>query len=157
MTGTILEFIILLVAHASAGIFSSTLKYKKRTTFLIWGTWVLVQSILLLLTEYVLTDMGLQFFVGFILSIIGQYVIFFLTTKGRLAKRIFTMMTYSIFFCIAMTFFTVVRGTFPNLHWAMLVLIQTVLPKFKRANQANANAEPAPAADDSNKEGGDKA
>ena len=40
---------------------------------------------------------------------------------------------------------------------AFSLMIQMILPKFKRANQANANAEPAPAADDSNKEGGDKA
>ena len=40
---------------------------------------------------------------------------------------------------------------------AFSLVIQMILPKFKRANQANANAEPAPAADDSNKEGGDKA
>ena len=40
---------------------------------------------------------------------------------------------------------------------AFSLVIQMILPKFKRQNQANANAEPAPAADDSNEEGGDKA
>lgn len=127
MAGTILEFIILLVAHASAGIFSSTLKFSKKTTYIIWGAWVLAQIALLLVTEFVLKDMMLQFFVGFIMSLIGQYVIFFMTTKGRLAKRIFTMMTYSIFFCIATGCFMVVRGTFPNLHWAFSALIQAAL------------------------------
>ena len=40
---------------------------------------------------------------------------------------------------------------------AFSLMIQMILPKFKRENQANANAEPATAADDSNEEGGDKA
>ena len=40
---------------------------------------------------------------------------------------------------------------------AFSLVIQMILPKFKRQNQANANAETAPAADDSNEEGGDKA
>ena len=30
MTGTIIELILLLVAHAAAGIYSSTLKYSKK-------------------------------------------------------------------------------------------------------------------------------
>ena len=103
MTGTIIEFILLLVSHAAAGIFSSTLKYTKKTTYIIWGTWVVLQTALLFYTEFVLTNWALQFFVGFVLSLVGQYVIFFVTTKGKLAQRIFTMLTYSIFFCIQPT------------------------------------------------------
>ena len=127
MTGTIVEFILLLIAHAAAGIYSSTLKYSKKITYLVWGTWVVLQTGLLFFTEFVLTNWALQFFVGFVLSLVGQYVIFFVTTKGRLAQRIFTMLTYSIFFCIAMSLFTMIRGTFSELHWALTALIQALL------------------------------
>ena len=127
MTGTIIQFILLLIAHAAAGIFSSTLKYSKRITYIIWGSWVVLQTGLLFYTEFVLTDLALQFFVGFVLSLVGQYVIFFATTKGKLAQRIFTMLTYSIFFCIVMSVFTMVDGTFPGLHWALVALIHGVL------------------------------
>lgn len=127
MTGTIVEFILLLVAHAAAGIYSSTLKYSKKITYIVWGTWVVLQTGLLFFTEFVLTNWALQFFVGFVLSLVGQYVIFFVTTKGKLAQRIFTMLTYSIFFCIAMSLFTMMRGTFSELHWALTALIQAVL------------------------------
>ena len=127
MTGTIVEFILLLIAHAAAGIYSSTLKYSKKITYLVWGTWVVLQTGLLFFTEFVLTNWALQFFVGFVLSLVGQYVIFFVTTKGRLAQRIFTMLTYSIFFCIVMSLFTMISGTFSELHWALTALIQTVL------------------------------
>ena len=127
MTGTIVEFILLLIAHAAAGIYSSTLKYSKKITYLVWGTWVVLQTGLLFFTEFVLTNWALQFFVGFVLSLVGQYVIFFVTTKGKLAQRIFTMLTYSIFFCIAMSLFTMIRGTFSELHWALTSLIQAVL------------------------------
>ena len=124
MIGTVVEFVILLIAHAAAGIYSSSLKYSKKTTYLIWGVWIILQTALLFYTEFVLKNMTLQFLVGFILSLLGQYVIFFLTTKGRFAQRIFTMLTYSIFFCIAMTLFSMVDGTFVHLHWAFTVLIQ---------------------------------
>lgn len=127
MTGTIVEFILLLIAHAAAGIYSSTLKYSKKITYIVWGTWVVLQTGLLFFTEFVLTNWALQFFVGFVLSLVGQYVIFFVTTKGKLAQRIFTMLTYSIFFCIAMSLFTMIRGTFSELHWALTALIQAVL------------------------------
>ena len=127
MTGTIIEFILLLVAHAAAGIFSSTLKYSKKTTYIIWGTWVVLQTALLFYTEFVLTNWALQFFVGFVLSLVGQYVIFFVTTKGKLAQRIFTMLTYSIFFCIVMSLVTMVNGSFGELHRILIALIQAAL------------------------------
>ena len=127
MTGTIIQFILLLIAHAAAGIYSSTLKYSKKTTYIIWGTWVVLQTALLFYTEFVLTNWALQFFVGFILSLVGQYVIFFATTKGKLAQRIFTMLTYSIFFCIGMSLVTMVNGTFGELHWTLTALIQAVM------------------------------
>ena len=127
MTGTIIQFILLLVAHAAAGIYSSTLKYSKKTTHIIWGTWVVLQTALLCYTEFVLTDMAIQFFTGFILPLIGQYVIFFATTKGKLAKRIFTMLTYSIFFCIAISLFIMFNGTFGELHPILTALFQVAL------------------------------
>ena len=127
MTGTIMQFILLLIAHAAAGIYSSTLKYSKKTTYIIWGTWIVLQTALLFYTEFVLTNWALQFFVGFVLSLVGQYAIFFVTTKGKLAQRIFTMLTYSIFFCIVMSLFTMFNGTFGQLHWAFTSLIQAVL------------------------------
>ena len=127
MQGTFIEFIVLLLAHAAAGIYSSTLKYSKRITYIIWGIWVTIQTVLLILTEFVLTDTVLQFFVGFALSLIGQYVIFFVTTKGRMTQRIFTILTYSIFFCIAMTLFALFKGTFVALHWTITALVQTAL------------------------------
>ena len=127
MTGTIVEFILLLIAHAAAGIYSSALKYSKKMTYIVWGTWVVLQTGLLFFTEFVLTNWALQFFVGFVLSLVGQYVIFFATTKGRLAQRIFTMLTYSIFFCIVMSLLTMISGTFSELHWALTALIEAVL------------------------------
>ena len=127
MTGTIIQFILLLIAHAAAGIYSSTLRYSKKTTYIIWGTWVVLQTALLFYTEFVLTNWALQFFVGFILSLVGQYVIFFATTKGKLAQRIFTMLTYSIFFCIVMSLVTMANGTFGELHWTLTALIQAVM------------------------------
>ena len=127
MTGTIMQFILLLIAHAAAGIYSSTLKYSKKTTYIIWGTWIVLQTALLFYTEFVLTNWALQFFVGFVLSLVGQYAIFFVTTKGKLAHRIFTMLTYSIFFCIVMSLFTMFNGTFGQLHPVFTALMLAVL------------------------------
>ena len=127
MYGTIIQFMLLLAAHAVVGIYSSTLKYSKRFTCTIWGFWVAMQTLLLLYAEFVLTDTALQFFFGFVLSLAGQYFIFFATTKGGIAHRIFIMLTYSNFFCIAITFFMLVNGSFRDLHWTLSSLIQALL------------------------------
>lgn len=127
MVETIIGFIFLLIAHAAAGIYSSTLKYSKKTTYLIWGIWVVLQSGLLFCAEFLMTDIPLQFFVGFILSLVGQYVIFFLTTTDGFSQRIFTMLTYSTFFCISTTFFTMVKGTFAQMGEVFIVLIHAGL------------------------------
>jgi len=127
MTGTIIESILLLIAHAAAGIYSSTLKYNKKTTYIVWGVWMALQTILLFYTEFALTNWTLQFFFGFIFPLVGQYVIFFATTKGKLTQRIFTMLTYSIFFCIITTPFILVKDALSDLHWSLTVLIQAIL------------------------------
>ena len=74
MTGTIIELILILVAHAAAGIYSSTLKYSKKTTYIIWGTWLALQTAFLLYSELVLTNWTLQFFFGFILALVARFV-----------------------------------------------------------------------------------
>ena len=127
MTITIIEFIILLLSHAAAGIYSSNLKYSKRMTYTIWGIWVMFQIGLLFYTEYVLTNWMLQFFTGFVLSLIGQYVIFFATTKGRFAQRMFTILTYSIFFCIAVTLFLMVKESIGATYPVLTALIHFVI------------------------------
>jgi len=127
MTSTIIGFIILLLAHAAAGIYSSTLKYCKKTTYIVWGSWIMLQTVLLFFAEFVLKNMFLQFFVGFILSLLGQYVIFFATTKGKLAQRVFTMLTYSIFFCIGMTLFNMAKGTLEEMHPILMVFVQAIM------------------------------
>ena len=127
MAGSILEFVFLLLAHSAVGIYSSKLKYSKKITYIVWGTWVVLQTVLLSIAEFVLTDWALQFVIGFGFSLVGQYVIFFLTTRGKFGQRVFTMLTYSIFFCIAMTVNTVVHGSFEELHWIVTSLIQAVL------------------------------
>ena len=127
MTVTIIEFILLLLSHAAAGIYSCDLKYSKRSTYVIWGIWVAVQSGLLFYTEYVLTNWTLQFVIGFLLSLVGQYVIFFLTTKGKLIQRTFTILTYSIFFCISIPLFTMVKGSIGDTHPILTVFIHFVI------------------------------
>ena len=127
MIGTIIELIFILVAHAAAGIYSSTLKYSKKTTYIIWGTWIVLQTALLFYTETSLANLPLQFFFGFIFPLVGQYVLFFVTTKGKLMQRIFTMLTYSIFFCIITAPFIIVKDKLSQLHWSLTMLAQAVM------------------------------
>ena len=127
MQVTIIGFILLLIAHAVAGIYSSTLKYSKKNTYIIWGSWIALQTAFLFYTESVLEDWLFQFLFGFILTLIGQYVIFFITTKGKLAQRIFTILTYSVFFCIVTTPFILVKDALGELHWSLAVLVQAFL------------------------------
>ena len=127
MIGTIIELILILVAHAVAGIYSSTLKYSKKITYIIWGSWIVLQTALLFYAENFLTHWSLQFFFGFIFPLVGQYAIFFITTKGKIAQRIFTILTYSIFFCIITSPFILVKDSLGELHWSLTVLVQAIL------------------------------
>ena len=127
MVITIIEFILLLIAHAAAGIYSAILKYSKKTTYTIWGAWIVLQTGLLVYTEFVFTNWALRFFAGFILSLIGQYVIFFATTKGKLAHRVFILLTYSIFFCIVMTVFTMLKGSLGQSFPIVTVVIHAIM------------------------------
>ena len=123
METTIIEFVLVLISHAVAGIYSSTLKYTKKITYTIWMIWIVLQGLLLYFTEFVLTDIAFKFLVGFVLSLIGQYVIFFATTKGNLGQRVFTMLTYSIMFSIFMTLFTMTKDLLIPEYIVLLPLI----------------------------------
>lgn len=124
---TIVEFLILLIAHSAAGIYSAALKYSKKTTYTIWGVWIILQTGLLVCAEYVFTNWALQFFAGFMMALIGQYIIFFATTKGKLAYKVFIILTYSTFFCITMTAYTVVKGSLVNLPPSVMALVHAVM------------------------------
>lgn len=127
MPGIIIKFVILLISHSVTGIYSAALKYSKKITYIVWGFWVIIQTGLLLMSELVVTDKTFQFLVGFILPFIGQYSIFFLTTKGNFTQRIFTMLTYSNFYCIAMSFLMMVETTFIEKHWVWSILVQVII------------------------------
>ena len=127
MTGTIIEFIILLISHSVIGIYSSKLKYSKKITYIVWGFWIIIQTVLLSVAEFVVFDGKFKFLLGFMPAFIGQYLIFFLTTKGKFAQRIFTMLTYSNLYCIAMSFFTILESTFIELHWILSVLFLVII------------------------------
>ena len=127
MRATIVEIVFLLVAHSIAGIYSCALKYSKTVTYAIWGSWIVVQGALFVISELKFTDAPLQFLVGFVSPLVGQYVIFFLTTKGRFVERLFVMSTYSIFFCIAMALFTMVKGSFSSMPEVLSALINAVI------------------------------
>lgn len=118
---------MLLLSHAAAGIYSSTLKFSKRVVYAIWGIWVAFQIGMLFFTEYVLTNQNLQFFTGFVLTLIGQYVIFFLTTRGKAVQRLFSILTYSVFFCIAMTFFLMVKGSIGDAYPVLTTCIHFII------------------------------
>ena len=121
------EQLVVLVSHAISGIYSSDLKYSKKTTFFVWGIWVVFQGIIGCFSEFVTKDVGLKFFLGFVTAYVFQYIIFFATTKGRFSQRLFTILTYSIFFCIFMAFFMAIQGAFPGMYAIVRTIIHAIL------------------------------
>ena len=121
------EQLVVLVSHAISGIYSSDLKYSKKTTFLVWGIWVVFQGIIGCFSEFVTKDVGLKFFLGFVTAYVFQYIIFFATTKGRFSQRLFTILTYSIFFCIFMALFMAIQGAFPGMNAIVKTIIHATL------------------------------
>lgn len=119
----IFQFLIILIAHALVGIYSSALKYKKKIIFFVWGVWVLMQLLLFCYVEFVLDLPLVKFLLGFLVAFVGQYLIYFLTTRGRVLQRLFTILTYSLFFCIMMSFYSMILGTFPQIPSLFRVVI----------------------------------
>ena len=127
MISLIFEQLVVLVAHAISGIYSSDLKYSKKTTFSVWGIWVVFQGIIGYFSEFVIKDIGMKFFLGFVTAYVFQYIIFFATTKGRFSQRLFTILTYSIFFCIFMALFMAIQGAFPSMYAIVKTIIHATL------------------------------
>jgi len=123
----LIELVVILIAHAISGIYSSNLKYSKKTTFIIWGIWLSLQGCLWYFGEFVINDMGMKFLSVFVSAFVFQYIIFFATTKGKLSQRLFTILTYSVFFCIFMAFNAVIQGTFPGMNIVIRLIVLCAL------------------------------
>ena len=127
MATTIIELLIVMIAHAAVGMYSSPLKYSGKLTYYIWIIWIVFQVGIITYAEYVLMDEAYNLVFGFILSFLGQYIIFFLTTKGKMAQRVFNILTYSIFFCIFMTLFNMIKGTVQSQNIVLLTFLNIVV------------------------------
>lgn len=123
----LIEQIVILAGHSISGIYSSNLKYSKKITFTIWGIWLVLQEAIWFFSERNANDIGAQFFLMFVSAFVFQYIIFFVTTKGRFSQRLFTILTYSVFFCIFMAFDTVIRGSFPSMHVILEIIVHILL------------------------------
>ena len=123
----LIELFVILIAHAVSGIYSSNLKYSKKTTFVIWSIWLVLQGGLWCFGEFVIKDIGMKFLSVFVSAFILQYIVFFATTKGKLSQRLFTILTYSVFFCIFMAFNTVIQGTFPGMNIVIRLIVLCTL------------------------------
>ena len=118
-----IELLLILIVHAISGIYSTALKYSKKTTFIIWGIWFALQGSVWCFGEFVIDDMALKFLLVFVSAFVFQYVVFFVTTKGNFAQRLFIILTYSVFFCIFMAFNTVIQGTFPGMNIVIRLIV----------------------------------
>ena len=123
MISVLFEFLIILIAHAISGMYSSNLKYSKKTTFIIWGIWLLLQGCIWGFGEFVINNIGLKFLLVFVSGFVFQYVVYFVTTKGEFSQRLFTILTYSVFFCIFMVFNSAIQGTFPGMNIIIRLIV----------------------------------
>ena len=121
------EFLTVLFAHIAVGIFAMPLKYSKRISALVWGCWGLVQFVLLSVTSRVTLPWGLTFLISFFSTYIGQYLLFFILSEGRVIEKLFIMLTYSNFFCIYMGAITALIGSFPSSPPLVSVIMRFLL------------------------------
>ena len=121
------EFLTVLFAHIAVGIFAMPLKYSKRVSVLVWGCWGLVQFVLLSVTSRVTLPWGLTFLISFFSTYIGQYLLFFILSEGRVIEKLFIMLTYSNFFCIYMGAITALIGSFPSSPPLVSVIMRFLL------------------------------
>ena len=59
---SILEIIIFLVSHAVVGLYSSTLKFSKRSTKFVWVGWIFIQTTLMCCSEFLIKDLTVILF-----------------------------------------------------------------------------------------------
>ena len=123
----LIELLAVLIAHAVSGIYSSDLKYGKKATIAIWSIWLALQGSIWCFGEFVIKDIGLKFLLIFVSAFVLQYVVFFTTTKGKLSQRLFTILTYSVFFCIFMAFNAAIQGAFPWMHSIIRLIVLGML------------------------------
>ena len=123
----LIEPVAILIAHAVSGIYSSSLKYSKKTTFVVWGIWFALQGCLWCFGEFVINNIGMKFLSVFVSAFVFQYIVFFTTTKGKFSQRLFTILTYSIFFCIFIGLNLAIQGTFPKMHFTVRLIVLVML------------------------------
>lgn len=123
----ILEFITVLAAHVAVGMLSVPLKYSKQKILLIWSIWVGLQACVLFVTENVSMHEPMRVLMGFVTTYVGQYAIFFATTRGSFGQRLFIILTYSNFFCIYMGIITPLLGSMPPQYALFGSLLRFVL------------------------------
>ena len=89
----VIDGVAVITAHVMIGLFTAPLKYKKWISVLIWCVWGVVQTLLFIPAMTSTADKVFDFIFGFVTPYVGQYVLFFITTKGKFAKRLFTILT----------------------------------------------------------------
>lgn len=124
---SMLNCFIFVTAHIMVGYFSSPLKYSKLITKIIWGIWFVIQTFMYYVIEETIIPYPGGLIVGFIAAFAGQYLIYFLTTKGKFSNRLFKILTYSVFFCIYSSLNIAIIGSFSNLHWSLTLLIRILI------------------------------
>ena len=107
----LLDFRTVVAAHAAVGFFAMPLKYSKRISIFSWACWCLFQLILLSALSSATLPWGVTFLIGFLSPFVGQYLLFFLLTEGKVLEKLFIMLTYSTFFCIYMGAITALIGS----------------------------------------------
>ena len=122
-----IDGVAVVFAHAMIGLFSAPLKFKKWVSILIWCVWGVVQTALFIPAMTSDSGNGFEFIAGFVAPYLGQYLLFFIATKGKFAKRLFTILTYSVFFCIYMAIATSIIGSFSDLPWQFASLVRISL------------------------------
>lgn len=124
----IIETSIILIAHAACSLHASSLKYKKWNVVAIWIAWIIFQTGILLYLGLVFgLDPARPPSIGFFTTIIGQYLIYFLTTKGRFSQRLFTILTYSLFYCIFASIFSLIKSAYPEMNIVFKTIIEVIL------------------------------
>ena len=89
LLNAVIDALAVIVAHIMIGLFSAPLKYKKWVSIFVWCVWGLAQTVLFIPAMISDAGLGFGFIVGFIVPYVGQYVLFFIMTKGKLDKRLF--------------------------------------------------------------------
>lgn len=110
---------VIILSHIVGALYIQKRKYNKLLTACFWGSYAIYAACILLFQKNVI--------LGFFALLIGQAVVFFITSIGTVAEKTFLLLTYANSFCIHSCAVMILSSFLKGSRWLPLCMIAILL------------------------------